>query len=203
MSLPHIFGTVVETIPAPAHYLHIGAMARARWADKFAGVTGYKVGLVWAGNPRESQLNAHLIDRRRSMSLDLLRPLFAIPELRFYTLQMGASASQIDIYGLRDRLIDFMPAVQDFEDTGAIIENLDLVIAVDTAVVHLAGGLGKPVWVLSRFDACWRWLQNRPDNPWYPTARVFGQQKPGDWGGVVEKVAQSLAQLTPPASAQS
>ena len=105
---------------------------------------------------------------------------------------MGLGAAQIDICGLRDRFVDLMPDVRDFEDTAAIIENLDLVISVDTSVVHLAGGMGKPVWVLSRFDACWRWLQNRPDSPWYPSARVFGQHSAGDWAGVVERVKEAL-----------
>ena len=192
MSLPHLFETQVETIPAEIPYLFVGAEARARWADRFKDTSGFKVGLVWAGNPRENQISAHMIDRRRSMTLEMLRPLFAVEGVSFYNLQMGAGAAQMDICGLRDRLIDWMPEVKDFEDTGALVENLDLVISVDTSVVHLAGGLGKPVWVLSRFDACWRWLQNRPENPWYPTARVFGQQTAGDWAGVVERVKEEL-----------
>ena len=107
---------------------------------------------------------------------------------------MGAGVGQIEAFGLQDRIIDLMGDVKDFEDTAALIDQLDLVISVDTSVVHVAGGLGKPVWVLSRFDACWRWLQNRSDSPWYPTARVFGQQKPGDWSGVVERVRTALAE---------
>ena len=197
MSLPYIFGTVVETIPVAIPYLHVSDAARARWVDKFQGVGGYKVGLVWAGNPRENQISAHMIDRRRSMTLEMLRPLLAFEGVRFYNLQMGAGVAQIDICGLRNRLTDLMPDVRDFEDTAAIVENLDLVISVDTSVVHLVGGMGKPVWVLSRFDACWRWLQNRPDSPWYPTARVFGQQTAGDWAGVVERVEKALNTVIP------
>ena len=126
------------------------------------------------------------------MSLEALRPLFALPNIHFYSLQMGAGVEQIKACGLQDRLINLMGEVKDFEDTGAIVEHLDLVISVDTSVVHLVGGMGQPVWVLSRFDACWRWLENRPENPWYPTARVFGQPKPGDWESVVEQVAVEL-----------
>jgi ADP-heptose:LPS heptosyltransferase len=85
-----------------------------------------------------------------------------------------------------------MGQVDDFMDTAAIIQNLDLVISVDTSVVHLAGALGKPVWVLSRYDACWRWLRNRETNPWYPTARVFGQPRPGDWSSVIANVHNAL-----------
>ena len=188
-------GTLLETIPAPISYLHISATTRAKWADKFADEQGLKVGLVWSGNPRDNQLNAHMTNRRRSMNLETLQPLFDVPGVRFYNLQMGAGASQIDICDLRDRMIDLMFEVKDFEDTGAIVEHLDLVISVDTSVVHLVGGMGKPVWVMSRFDACWRWLQNRPDSPWYPTARIFGQQSPGDWAGVVERIKAALVEL--------
>ncbi len=193
MSLPHIFDTRIETIPAPIPYLFVSPETRARWAKKEMPETGLKVGLVWAGNPRPHQLNAHMIDRRRSLSLETLRPLFDLPSIHFYTLQMGAASAQRTASGLP--LIDFMGEVQDFEDTAALIERLDLVISVDTSVVHLAGGLGKPVWVLSRFDACWRWLQNRPDNPWYPSARVFGQKRPGAWEEVVVHVKEALNAL--------
>jgi tetratricopeptide (TPR) repeat protein len=192
MSLPFMFGTTLESVPASVPYLHVGEAARAKWARKFADENGFKIGLVWAGSPREDQPSAHLVDRRRSMDLEMLRPLFGCEGARFYSLQMGAKADQIKSCGLQDKIADFMSDVHDFEDTAAIVENLDLVISVDTSVVHLAGGMGKPVWVLSRFDACWRWLQNRSNNPWYPTARVFGQQSPGDWAGAVEKVNAAL-----------
>ncbi len=192
MSLPFAFGTEVHTIPARVPYLQVGSSVRAAWNEKFVDADGLKVGLVWAGNPREGQIGAHLTDKRRSMDLETLWPLFSIGGVRFYNLQMGEKAKQLNACELKDRIIDLMPLVKDFEDTAAIIERLDLVISVDTSVAHLAGGLGKPVWVLSRFDACWRWLRNRPDNPWYPTARVFGQPKPGDWESVMGTVAEAL-----------
>ncbi|MDE1900704.1 MAG: tetratricopeptide repeat protein [Alphaproteobacteria bacterium] len=200
MSLPYIFGTRLETVPAQGPYLRAPDDARAQWAALFPARTGnLRVGLVWAGNPHENQINAHLTDRRRSMALETLRPLFDVAGVDFYSLQMGAAAvAQIDVCGLRSRIADIMGDVRDFADTAAIIENLDLVISVDTSVVHLAGGLGKPVWVMSRFDACWRWLQNRPDNPWYPSARVFGQPAPGDWASVVDRVAAALAAFKTP-----
>jgi len=197
MSLPFIFNTEIETIPRRFPYVHVGEAARRKWAGRFPK-GGFKVGLVWAGNPREELQGAHLVDRRRSMDLENLRPLFEGAGISFYSLQMGAKAAQIDSCGLRDRLIDFMADVKDFEDTAAMIEHLDLVISVDTSVAHLAGGMGKPVWVLSRFDACWRWLQNRPDNPWYPSARVFGQTTRGDWDGVVARVKEALAKKALP-----
>jgi tetratricopeptide (TPR) repeat protein len=192
MSLPHIFGTTLETIPTKIPYLQISEQKRVEWADKFGAKKGLNVGLVWAGNPREHQINAHMADRRRSMSLDMLRPLFDIEGITFYNLQMGAKAAQIDECGLRERFVDLMGSVKDFEDTAAIVEHLDLVISVDTSVVHLVGGMGKPVWIMSRFDACWRWLLNQEISPWYPTARVFGQVVTGDWTGVIEGVRQAL-----------
>jgi tetratricopeptide (TPR) repeat protein len=195
MSLPHLFETELETVPAAIPYLHVEPSAEEKWAQKLSCLTGLKVGLVWAGNAREGQINAHATDRRRSLSLDQLKPLFSVKNISFVSLQMGKPAAQIDSFGLRPRIIDFMDEVEDFMDTAAIIQSLDLVISVDTSVAHLAGALGKSVWVLSRYDACWRWLGNRENNPWYPTARIFGQTHFGAWDGVIERVCDSLAAL--------
>ncbi|HCR12193.1 MAG TPA: glycosyltransferase family 9 protein, partial [Solidesulfovibrio sp.] len=136
-----------------------------------------------------------LADRRRSLSLARLLPLLARDDVACVSLQMGEAAGQIRELGLEGRLADSMGGVRDFMDTAAIVAGLDLVVSVDTAVVHLAGALGRPVWVLSRFDACWRWLCNRETNPWYPGARVFGQPAPGDWDAVVARVAAELARF--------
>jgi len=195
MSLPFAFQTRLETIPANIPYLRVSDEARLKWAPCFAGKKGIKVGLVWAGNPREHLLNAHLIDKRRSMKLESFRPLFDHREITFYSLQKSDASKQIESCGLQERIVDLMPHVEDFMDTAAIVENLDLVISVDTSVVHLAGGMGKPVWILSRFDGCWRWLGNRETSPWYPTARIFSQPTAGDWGPVIEKVAAELAKF--------
>lgn len=191
MSLPRLFGARLDNIPADVPYIFVDDAAREKWAPKVSS-PDFKAGLVWAGSPRTQHIDAHLIDRRRSLSLAQLAPLFDVPGIQFYNLQHGAPAAQIDRCGLRHRLIDLMPEVTDFLDTAAIVEQLDLVITADTAVAHLAGALGKPVWVLSRFDPCWRWLQNREDNPWYPSARIFGQASPHDWGAAVEKLTASL-----------
>ncbi|MDR3416917.1 MAG: tetratricopeptide repeat protein [Nevskia sp.] len=192
MSLPYRFGTTLQDVPAAVPYLKTNAEARRKWAPRFAGVAAPRIGLVWAGNPREHDLAASRIDVRRSMKLEQMKPLLEVEGARFYNLQFGAKAAELDECGLRGRLTDYMSEVEDYLDTAAIIENLDLVIAVDTSVVHAAGGLGKPVWVLSRHDACWRWLRNQERNPWYPSARVFGQTTAGDWAGVVERVRQAL-----------
>ena len=120
-------------------------------------------------------------------------PLLDLPGIEFHSLQFGARAADLDQLGLRGRVVDHMGEVEDYLDTAAIVERLDLVISVDTSVVHAAGALGKPVWVLSRHDACWRWLRNQERNPWYPSARVFGQPAPGDWNTVIARVREALA----------
>lgn len=193
MSLPRHFGTRLDGIPAEIPYLRVDDAARARWAPRFAADGVPRVGLVWAGNPREHHAAGRRIDARRSMGLEQMLPLLEQPGIRFYSLQFGARAADLERLGLRGRVADHMGEVQDYLDTAAIIEQLDLVISVDTSVVHAAGALGKPVWVLSRFDACWRWLRNQAQSPWYPSARVFGQPAPGDWDAVIGQVREALA----------
>jgi Tfp pilus assembly protein PilF len=193
MSLPHLFDTVLGTVPAAVPYLRVDPEIQAKWTAKFAGVAGVKIGLVWAGGSHEGKANAALIDRQRSVGLERMRPWLDLQGARFYSLQKDKPAEQIAVLGLTDRITDFMGEVTDFADTAAIVQNLDLVITVDTSVAHLAGGLGKPVWILSRYNADWRWLQNRPANPWYPTARIFGQPAMGDWDSVMADVGRELA----------
>jgi tetratricopeptide (TPR) repeat protein len=193
MSLPHLFDTVLETVPAAVPYLRVDPEIQAKWGVKFAGVAGVKIGLVWAGGSRKSNVHANLIDLQRSVGLERMKSWLDLQGARFYSLQKDKPAAQIAEIGLADRITDFMGEVADFADTAAIVQNLDLVITVDTSVAHLAGGLGKPVWILSRYNACWRWLQNRPTNPWYPTARIFGQPAMGDWDSVMAEVGRELA----------
>ncbi|MHB8267490.1 tetratricopeptide repeat protein [Bradyrhizobium sp.] len=193
MSLPHRFDTVLETVPAAVPYLRVDPEIQAKWAPKFAGITGMKIGLVWAGGSHEGKVNAALMDKQRSVGLERMKPWLDLQGAEFYSLQKDKPAEQIAALGLADRIADFMGEVTDMADTAAIVQNLDLVIAVDTSVAHLAGGLGKPVWILSRYNADWRWLQNRPTNPWYPTARIFGQPTMGDWDSVMTEVGRELA----------
>jgi tetratricopeptide (TPR) repeat protein len=192
MSLPAIFATTLDTIPKTIPYLFVSEEARAKWAPCFANIDGYKIGLVWAGNPRKNRIDAHITDRQRSLKLAMLKPLLESEGVRFYSLQKGDAANEIKSGGLSEALIDYTDDIQDFMDTAALIENLDLVISVDTSVVHLAGGLGKPVWVLSRFGGCWRWLGNQSDSPWYPTARVFAPPAPADWQPCIQDVCVAL-----------
>ena len=137
------------------------------------------------------------LDRRRSMPLRLLEPLLAIPGVSFYSLQKGAAAQQLVESQFAPRVIDYTASIEDFADTEALLDQLDLPITVDTSVVHLAGTLGKPVWMLNRFGSRWRWGPHREDAPWYPTLRIFRQEKFGDWGPVVDRVAQALRDQLP------
>ena len=120
-----------------------------------------------------------------------MQPWLDLPNIAFYSLQKGEPSKEAK----GRNIVNFMDEVDNFADTAAIIANLDLVISADTSVAHVAGAMGKPVWVLSRLDGCWRWLCNRADSPWYPTARVFGQTERGTWRTVVDAVKRELALL--------
>ncbi|WP_186308390.1 tetratricopeptide repeat protein [Paraburkholderia sp. BCC1885] len=193
MSLPFHFGTTMESIPASMPYLRVPAARRSRRRHCLPPGKKMKVGLVWAGDPRPTQGDAHATDKRRSIACKAYLPLLQIGGITFVSLQKGdAAQAQLNDIPEALRPLDLMNEVRDFADTAAIIEQLDLVISVDTSTAHLAGALGKPVWILSRFDGCWRWLEKRDDSPWYPTARLFRQTEPGDWNDVIRRVAQAL-----------
>lgn len=189
ISLAQAFATTLETVPASSSYLVPDPTGVAAWQARLAtSGHGLRVGLVWAGASRPGEAQVHTMDRRRSMPLSQLAPLADVKGVQFISLQLGAPA----IPPPRLMLGDPMAEMRDFDDTASLVANLDLVIAVDTAVAHLAGALGRPVWVMSRFDACWRWLAHRSDSPWYPTLKLYRQQNPGDWGSVVAAVARDL-----------
>jgi tetratricopeptide (TPR) repeat protein len=192
MSLPRVMGTTLDNIPGGVPYLRADAAAAAAWRRRLEALPGLKVGLVWAGESRAHDYRAQAVDRRRSVELRRLRPLLTIPGLRMVSLQMGPAAAQADELPAEVRPLEVMGSVGDFADTAAIVANLDLVISVDTAAVHLAGALGVPVWVMSRFDACWRWLKDRDDSPWYPNVRLFRQKAPAAWDELIENVRQAL-----------
>jgi ADP-heptose:LPS heptosyltransferase len=135
------------------------------------------------------------VNARRSTSLAMFAPFAAIPEVQFVSLQVGAPAAEVERPPAGLALYDPMRGVADFADTAAIIANLDLVVSVDTSVVHLAGALGKPVFLLDRYDNCWRWLSRRTDSPWYPTLRIFRQASIGEWAPVMQNAADALAQF--------
>jgi hypothetical protein len=185
MSLPLAFGTTLDTIPARVPYLTIPQEADVIRVFPSED-SGLRVGLVWAGSP------AHLRDRFRSIPLELLKPLFGLEGVQFYSLQMGPAAEELREAGALAKMIDLAPKIEDMADTAALINNLDLIIAVDTAVAHLAGALGKPVWAMLPLVPDWRWLLDREDSPWYPTMRLFRQSTLGDWASVVEAVRCAL-----------
>jgi Flp pilus assembly protein TadD len=194
MSLPHAIGTTLETIPATTPYLTADPADVAYWRERLAGLAGLRVGLCWAGG-RSADLNKIAADRRRSITLDTLALLGEISGVQFISLQKGPPAAEAARPPRGMQLHDFTEDLHDFADTAALIEGLDLVISVDTAVAHLAGALGKPVWLLTCFDACFRWLQNRDDSPWYPSLRHFRQPTPGDWHSVISRARDALQRL--------
>ena len=163
---------------------------------------------MWSGNTerelirRYPDLMQHELiatGRERNMALSTLMPVLRTRGVTFFSLQLGEPANQMKSVSEGAKIVDLTGDLRDFADTAALVSNLDLVIGVDTAVIHLAGALGKPVWLLSRFNGCWRWLENRDDSPWYPSLRVFRQSRPGDWKTPVAAVAKQLAGRRPPA----
>ncbi|MBY6266054.1 hypothetical protein EI613_29695 [Azospirillum sp. 412522] len=190
LSLPLVFGTTLATVPGAVPYLRASEQDRSRWKRRLDGERRLKIGLAWAGSAHDGQFLAHMVDRRRSLPLAALAPLAGVPGVSFYSLQKGPPATEAPPPGLD--LVDWMDEVGDFADTAALVAELDLVISVDTSVCHLAGALGRPVWMLSRYDSCWRWLRDRSDSPWYPTMRLFRQDRPGDWLPVILRVRSAL-----------
>lgn len=196
MSLAHLLQQTLDRNPVRVPYLRAEPQAAAQWSRRVTGRAGagLKVGLVWAGNSRE-QLDApgRTSDVRRSIGAELLAALLTVPECAFFNLQVGARSGEMAALGCA--LVDFTAELADFADTAALIVSLDLVITVDTAVAHLAGALGKPVWMLSRFDCCWRWGVRRTAVPWYPTLRAFYQPAPGVWEPLAGEVRRALVAL--------
>jgi tetratricopeptide (TPR) repeat protein len=192
MSLPLAFRTRLETIPAAVPYLQAGELQVAAWRQRVAGLPGLRVGLVWAGSPRPFQPLAQEVDQRRSITFRHFAPLATVPGVSFVSLQKGEPAAQTRHPPAGMVIHDWTDDLHDFADTAALITALDLVISVDTSVVHAAGALAKPAWMLNRFDSCWRWLVGRNDSPWYPSLRQFRQPQPGDWDMVMRDVRQAL-----------
>jgi len=196
LSLPLAFETRLGTIPSATPYLSARGTKTSAWRDRLGTHEKPRVGLVWAGNPRKEQLNASRMDHQRSIEFDRLAPLFQVTKCEFYSLQKGDDAvTQLRDSTLRQLVIDWTDDLHDFSDTAALIENLDLIIAVDTSVKHLAGALGKPFWLMNRYNTDWRWLLDREDSPWYPTARLFRQDETRQWDNVIARVQAALHDL--------
>lgn len=190
MSLPRVFNTTLATIPAEVPYLFPERSLVESWRRPLAALAGdgFKIGVAWQGNPN------HPRDRDRSFPLDRLEPLARVPGVRLVSLQQGVGGGQIAALGGRFEVLEPGRPMDDLMETAAVIQNLDLVVAPDTALVHLAGAIGAPAWVALPFAADWRWLLDRDDSPWHPTLRLFRQQRRGDWNDVFERMAGDLNQ---------
>jgi len=185
MSLPMLFKTEIPTIPSNIPYLYADSEKVEQWKNRI-NRKGFRIGIVWAGKPE------HENDGNRSCALEYFSALAGIPGVELYGLQKGDAAREAETSIGMIKIINFDRELKDFSETAAAIENLDLVISVDTALAHLAGAMGKPVWTLLPYAPDWRWLLEREDSPWYPTMRLFRQPSRGDWGTVFDRVKDEL-----------
>lgn len=189
LSLPKLFGTQLDTIPAPIPYLHAEPHRARAWSERLAalGSTRPRIGIVWAGGN-----SGTIADARRSIDPNVFAQLFSWTGAHWISLQKTEDhAKRLPLHG-RPQVIDWTDEITDFADTAALVNGLDLVITVDTSTAHLAAAMGKPVWVLNRFAGCWRWLREREDSPWYPGLRLFTQVESGDWNEVLKRVSREL-----------
>jgi tetratricopeptide (TPR) repeat protein len=194
LSLPLAFKTRLETMPATVPYLHASKEHMLKWTERLPKSAAPRIGIAWAGNP------AFKGDQSRSIGLPRLSPLLSAAGVEFVSIQKDLRAGDRDILRNNPHVRHLGDEINEFGDSAAIMSQLDLVISSDTAIVHLAGALGKPVWILLQYAAEWRWLLDRADSPWYPTARLFRQTRIGDWDSVLEQVQQELAKHYGPSS---
>ncbi len=191
LSLPLAFGTTLSTIPAFTPYLHAPAERATKWRVLLPRTGRPRVGLVWSGKP------SHKNDRNRSIAFVRLAPLLTVPGIDFISLQREYRDSDRASLATFPNLLRIDPSLTDFADTAAVIDMLDLVVTVDTAVAHLAGAMGKPVWIMLSAVLDWRWLLEREDSPWYPTARLFRQTEIGCWDNVIDRVVREIGAFLP------
>jgi hypothetical protein len=196
ISLPHFFGTSLKTIPARDFYLTAEEEKIEFWRCRIKHQKRLNIGIVWSGGFRPDKPELWELNGRRNIPLEMMAKLIH-PDICFHSLQKGQPAeSELELYLQNNPeigLINHAAELKDFSDTAGLIHNLDLVISVDTSTAHLAAALGKPTWILNRFDTCWRWLLHRTDSPWYPTVRIYRQDHAGDWDGVISKIQRDLA----------
>jgi ADP-heptose:LPS heptosyltransferase len=187
LSLPGIFHTTLRDIPAAIPYLFADPALVEPWRQELGRIAGFKIGIAWRGSP------THTNDRARSLPLSCFEPLADLPGVHLFSLQKGVGAEELQEARDHFPVTELGSRLRDFMETAAVLKNLDLVISCDTAVAHLAGALGVPVWVALPFDPDWRWLLDRDDSPWYPTMRLFRQHRPGDWWGVFRRIEAELS----------
>lgn len=186
MSLPRVLGIELNTLPSQVPYLHPDPIKTRGWRQRFGPSKNLKIGVVWSGNPLHSN------DEQRSIPFPLFSQVFAAKAVDWFSLQLG-SADQLSALETFERVTDLSPFIEDFGDTAAIIQNLDLVISADTSVAHLAGALAKPVWTCIPAKTDWRWLHGRTDSPWYPTMRLFRQRRGESWEPVLQEIMDALS----------
>jgi hypothetical protein len=193
LSLPGILGTTRDNVPANVPYLSADPVLGQHWLRELAPVRGFKVGIAWQGNPK------YKADRLRSIPLAQFEALARVPGVQLISLQKGPGTEQLAAVADRFRIIDLAARLDEltgpFLDTAAVVRNLDLIVAPDTALTHLAGALGAPLWAALAFSPHWVWGRDREDSPWYPSTRLFRQAKWGDWGEVFARMAAALAKL--------
>ncbi len=189
LSLPGIFQTTIDTVPAKVPYLFADPELISNWRKVLGPKTGFHIGINWQGNPRFGD------DRYRSIPLTCFKPLARLPGVTLVSLQQGPGADQLPEFQKQFSVIDLNRRLKTFNDTAAVMMNLDLIVSSCTSVPHLAGALGLPVWTALQLVPDWRWLLGREDSPWYPTMRLFRQSKFGDWNGVFERMAQEIQKL--------
>ncbi|MFZ1193260.1 MAG: tetratricopeptide repeat protein, partial [Pseudolabrys sp.] len=188
MSLPLAFKTTLQTIPAKVPYLTVSENVIEKWRAKLIG-REIKVGIAWAGNPN------HVQDLDRSIPLKNLLPILGVKGTRYFSLQKDLRNGDKEILDVNSQIVRLDLEINDFQDTAAIMMSLDLVLSCDTSIVNLAGALGRPTWVLLPFNPDWRWLLDRTDSPWYPTARLLRQTSRGEWSALINDVCVELEKL--------
>jgi len=197
LSLPYRLRIGAADLPGEVPYLFADPVLVAAAGERLGPRAGerWRGGVVWAGDARPHLPHYQALDRRRSMRLADFAPLASLSHIRWFSLQMGPPRAELAAPPPGLVLEDAMHGVSDFADTAAILAHLDFLVSVDTAPAHLAGALGKPVFLLSRFDGCWRWLNNQPQSPWYPTLRLYAQPTPGDWTTPLQQLCRDLEAL--------
>jgi tetratricopeptide (TPR) repeat protein len=198
MSLPLLLGTTLDTVPKEIPYLDFDSKKKTAVEADLLQSPNLKVGIVWSGGFRLPNTDACSDFQRRNMELEQMAGLKEVEGVDFYSLQKGDPAES-ELPLKKDQvwpdLVSLGHLLGDFSDTAALMASLDLIISVDTSTAHLAGALGKPVWILNRYESCWRWLRGHTDSPWYPSATIYQQSTPGDWSGVIDRVKVDLAYL--------
>ena len=200
MSLPAALKTTLQSIPNQIPYIHPDPKKIAFWADQLSQISGPKVGLVWSGGFRPNQPELWELNKRRNIPFEYISKINQ-PQIQFFSLQKGVEVEaelnniKDQFWPNQDNFHNFTNQLIDFSDTAALISQLDLVISVDTSTAHLAAAIGKPVWILNRYDSCWRWLASGESSPWYPNVKLYRKSKEDDWESMIGEVRQDLGSL--------